>query len=208
MTPPSDKQDPPLILASASSARAELLRAAGLTVEIVPAQIDEAAIRRALDDSDTPLPTEDVAVILAETKALEVSAQKPGALVIGGDQILAFENDILAKPDSVKSAYLQLSRLSGKSHRLQSAIVCALNGETIWRHVAAAHMTMRPLTPEFIDSYLTRLGPQALTSVGAYQLEGLGIQLFEKIEGDYFTILGLPMLPLLAFLRSKGYLQG
>lgn len=196
----------PLILASASAARADLLRNAGLKISVIPANVDEDAIRAALDDDDTPLPTEDVAIILGEAKALDVSAQNPGALVIAGDQILGFNDEILTKPKTIKDAYLHLSKLSGTVHRLESSIVCVLDGETIWRHVSTAHMTIRPLSPKFIETYLEQVGPKALESVGGYQLEGMGVQLFEKIEGDYFTILGLPLLPLLAFLRATGYL--
>jgi nucleoside triphosphate pyrophosphatase len=199
--------DTPLVLASASAARASILRAAGLGIEIQPANVDEAAIRETLLDSSQSVTTEDVAIILGEAKALEVSAQRPEALVIAGDQILVFNDEILAKPPTIKDAYLQLNKLAGETHRLESSIVCAYNGETLWRHVSAAHLKMRTYSPVFAENYLAVLGAQALTSVGAYQLEGLGVQLFEKIEGDYFTILGLPMLPLLAFLRELGILK-
>ncbi len=196
-----------LILASASAARAQLLAAAGLDFEVRPSTVDEAAIRQALDVEERALVSEDVAVILAEAKALDVSAFLPEALIIAGDQVLAFDGEILAKPKSIKEAYRQLTRLAGNTHILESSVVCAQGGKTLWRHVSAARMTMREFSPQFLESYLARVGGKALTSVGAYQLEGPGVQLFSKIEGDYFTVLGLPLLPLLEFLRAEGILQ-
>ena len=194
----------PLVLASASPFRKTLLENAGLTFDVEPAQIDERAVEAALGD----LNPEDVATILAEAKAQDVSERIPGAIVIGSDQTLSLDGAIYHKPADMDEARRRLLALSGKTHDLNSAIVLAKDGETIWRHMSVARMTMRDLDPGFIGRHLSNVGDEALSSVGAYQFEGEGIQLFERIDGDYFAIIGLPMLPLLAQLRDLGAIDG
>ncbi len=193
-----------LVLASASRARQALLNQAGITYEAVPAMIDERAAEKPLLEAGAP--PEDLALALAMAKATSVGEHR-SELVIGADQILAFEGERLVKPPDMDAARAQLLRLSGKTHTLHSAVAAVRAGEIIWQYSEAAHLTMRALTPAFIGRYLAATGPEALESVGAYQLEGRGIQLFDKIDGDYFTILGLPMLPLLSFLRSQGIIE-
>lgn len=194
-----------LVLASGSRIRADLLKNAGLTFDVDPSSVDERAVEAPLLEADfTP---EDLAGVLAEAKASDVSGRRPGDLVIGADQILAFDGERRTKPEDMAAARRQLLAFSGKTHELHSAVVLSRNGEAIWRHVSTARLTMRDLTPPFIGHYLADAGDAVLSSVGAYQLEGLGVQLFDKIEGDYFTILGLPLLPLLAELRSLGVLE-
>jgi len=188
-----------LVLASGSRIRAELLKNAGLTIDIDPSGVDERAVEAPLLEAN--FPPEDLASVLAEAKANDVSARRHGDLVIGADQILAFEGTRRTKPEDMDAARRQLLAFSGKTHELHSAVVISRNGEAIWRKVSTARLTMRPLSPEFIGHYLANAGDAVLSSVGAYQLESLGVQLFEKIDGDYFTILGLPLLPLLGELR-------
>jgi septum formation protein len=147
---------------------------------------------------------EDLAIILSEAKALDVSERHHGALVIGSDQTLSLGDDVLHKADTMDDARRRLLHLSGRTHQLNSGVVLARNGETLWRHVSVARLTMRALTPRFIGRHLAQTGAKVLGSVGCYQLEGEGLQLFDAIEGDYFTIVGLPMLPLLAQLRAMG----
>ena len=194
-----------LILASGSRSRRALLENAGLAFEVVPADLDErAAEAPLLEAGATP---EDIALALAMAKASMVSEAHSGALVIGADQMLELHGERLTKPEDMEAARHQLLRLSGKTHTLHAAVCCARGGEIVWQHVEPAHMTMRKLTPQFIGRYLAAAGPEALTSVGAYQIEGRGIQLFDKIDGDFFAILGLPLLPLLPFLRSEGIVE-
>lgn len=188
-----------LILASGSPFRKAMLVSAGLDVDAVPAEIDERAVEAPLQDSGVS--PEDVAVILAEAKALDVSGRRPGALVLGCDQTLSLGDEVFHKPADMEGARGHLLALSGKTHQLNSAAVLVRDGEVLWRHVAIANLTMRKLEPGFIGRHLARVGDKALSSVGAYQIEGEGIQLFEKVEGDYFTIVGLPLLPLLSELR-------
>lgn len=195
-----------LILASGSQYRKALLENAGIDMEAVPAHVDERAVEATLEGSG--LTPDDVAVVLAEAKADEVSGRKRGALVLGCDQTLSLGEDVLHKPADMEAARRQLLRMSGKTHSLNSALVLMRDGETLWRHVSVANLTMRELSPTFIGRYLAAVGDKALTSVGAYQIEGRGIQLFEKIDGDYFTIVGLPLLPLLAELRRMGVIDG
>ncbi|MCO5064193.1 MAG: Maf-like protein [Rhizobiaceae bacterium] len=195
-----------LILASASPFRKALLQNAGIPFEAVPARVDERALEAPLKDSGVS--PEDVALILAEAKAEEVSGRLPGALVLGCDQTLSLGDEVLHKPADMEAARRQLLRLSGKTHNLNSALVLTRNGEALWRHVSVATLTMRALEPGFVGRYLARVGDKALSSVGAYQIEGEGIQLFEKVEGDYFTIVGLPLLPLLAELRRMDWIDG
>lgn len=193
-----------LILASASPFRKALLENAGLSFDVEPAQIDERAVEETLGD----LGPEDVASVLAEAKAQDVSSRNPGAIVIGSDQTLSLGEEILHKATTMDEARRRLLALSGKTHELNSAIVLAKDGETIWRHISIAQMTMRDLDPGFVGRHLSNVGDRVLSSVGAYQFEGEGIQLFDRIDGDYFTIIGLPLLPLLAQLRALGAIDG
>ncbi|SCD23108.1 Maf-like protein [Brucella inopinata] len=195
-----------LVLASKSPFRSALLKNAGIEFSTASADIDERAVEAPLYESGaTP---EDVAQILAEAKAIDVSEKNPGAVVIGCDQTLSLGDEIFHKPQDMEAARRQLLKFSGKTHQLNSAVVLARDGKTLWRHVSIAHMTMRDLDAGFIGRYLGRVGDIALSSVGAYQVEGPGIQLFEKIDGDYFTIVGLPLLPLLAELRREKCIDG
>jgi septum formation protein len=190
-----------LVLASASATRRRLLAEAGIEAEARPAPIDERALEAPLlAVGATP---RDIAVALAAAKALATSEAVPGALVIGADQTLDCDGERMTKPSDMDAARQQLLKLSGRSHRLHSAVACARDGTILWQHVESPTLTMRKLPPDDIARYLAAVGEDALASVGAYQLEGRGIQLFERIDGDFFAILGLPLLPLLAFLRSE-----
>lgn len=190
----------PLILASQSAARRMLLAGAGITFDAAPADIDERAIQQ---KSGLTVPG-DVAALLAEQKAAFVSLRHPGRYVVGADQTLSVGDRLFNKPAGRDHAAQQLRDLAGRTHELHSAIAVACDGATIFSHVSVAHMTMRQLDDAAIDAYLDAAGDKVTTSVGAYQLEGLGVHLFELIEGDHFTILGLPLLPLLKFLRGEG----
>ena len=194
---------PHLILASVSNSRAQILRDAGLVFEIKPANVDESAIREILAAGGAAPDPIDVAEILARTKAETISADYPDALVIGADQVLSVEGKIFEKPKDMEAARETLLRLSGNTHLLHAALSIAVAGETIWHTSDRAALTMRALSPEFIGRYLAAAGKQVCQSVGAYQLESLGSHLFERIDGDYFTILGLPLLPLLQVLRER-----
>jgi septum formation protein len=193
----------PLILASQSLARQALLTNAGIAFEAIPAEIDERAIQLA---SGLSRPGE-IATLLAREKAISVSLRHPGQFVVGADQTLALEQRLFSKPAGRAQAAVQLRALAGKSHELHSATAVARDSEILFEDVSIARMTMRALDGAAIRAYLDAAGEAVTTSVGAYQLEGLGIHLFERIEGDHFTILGLPLLPLLKFLRSEGLLQ-
>ncbi|MER8752631.1 Maf-like protein [Mesorhizobium sp. M1050] len=195
-----------IILASGSPFRKAMLVNAGVDVEAIPAEIDERALEAPLQDSGVS--PEDVALVLAEAKATEVSERRPGALVLGCDQTLSLGDEVFHKPADREGARRHLLALSGKTHQLNSAAVLVRDGAVLWRHVGIASMTMRKLDPAFIGRHLARVGAKALGSVGAYQIEGEGIQLFDKIEGDHFTIVGLPLLPLLAELRTLGAIDG
>ncbi|CAN7738833.1 Maf-like protein [Mesorhizobium caraganae] len=195
-----------IILASGSPFRKATLVNAGLDMEAVPADVDERALEAPLQDSGVS--PEDVALILAEAKATEVSERRPGALVLGCDQTLSLGDEVFHKPADMEGARRHLLALSGKTHQLNSAVVLCRDGKVLWRHVGIASLTMRKLDPAFIGRHLARVGAKALSSVGAYQIEGEGIQLFEKIEGDYFTIVGLPLLPVLKELRALGAIDG
>ena len=190
----------PLILASQSQARQSLLANAGIIkFESDPAAIDERAIQTT---SGLSAPGE-IASLLAREKARAVSARRPGRYVVGADQTLALGARIFNKPSSRAQAADQLRALSGHCHELHSAVAVAHDGKLLFEHVSIARMSMRRLGDAEIDRYLEEVGEAATSSVGAYQLEGLGVHLFERIEGDHFTILGLPLLPLFAFLRSQ-----
>jgi septum formation protein len=198
---------PPLILASSSKSRAKLLEAAGLAFIVEPPGLDESAMREAVGGEHALAP-HDVAEVLARAKAEAVSDIAPEAYVIGGDQVLAFGDVIMSKSESMEAARRQLLNLRGKTHTLHTAVAVATNGETIWAETTKATLTMRKLSPEFIGRYLAAAGEEVLSSVGAYQIESLGIELFEKIDGDYFSILGLPLIPLLDTLRREGVIEG
>jgi septum formation protein len=195
-----------LILASASPFRRAMLEHAGLEVEAVRPELDERAAEAPLLATGTG--PADIAEVLAAAKAEEVSARRPGALVIGCDQTLALGDEIFHKPADMEAARRHLLKLSGRTHELHSAVVLVRDGLPLWSTVRTASMTMRRLDPAFIGRHLARVGAKALSSVGAYQIEGEGIQLFERIEGDHFTIVGLPLLPLLAALRDLGAIDG
>jgi len=189
----------PLILASQSRARQMLLGNAGISFEAVPADIDERAVQK---KSGLTSPGE-VAGLLAREKALFVASKNPGRYVIGADQTLALGERLFSKPSGRAQAAEQLRQLAGNSHTLHSAVAVARDGKIMFSDVSIAVMTMRPLSDSEISAYLDAAGEAVTSSVGAYQLEGLGVHLFERIEGDHFTILGLPLLPLLAFLRRE-----
>jgi septum formation protein len=189
----------PLILASKSRARQVLLANAGINFEAVPAEIDERAVQQA---SGLAAPG-DIAALLAREKALAVSMDHPGSFIIGADQTLALGERLFSKPAGRAEAAQQLHALAGHRHDLHSAVAVACDGKILFAGVNTARMTMRRLGKTEIDVYLDQAGAAVTSSVGAYQLEGLGVHLFERIEGDHFTILGLPLLPLLAFLRSQ-----
>ena len=195
-----------LILASGSPFRKKMLENAGVEVEAIPADLDERAVEAPL--AGTGASPQDVALVLAEAKAVAVSEAHPGRLVLGCDQTLSLDGEVFHKPADMEAARRHLLKLSGRMHQLNSAVVLVRDGQTLWRHVAVASMTMRHLEPAFIGRHLARIGDKALSSVGAYQIEGEGIQLFEKIEGDYFTIVGLPLLPVLTELRKLGSIDG
>ncbi|KIU50142.1 MULTISPECIES: Maf family protein [Bradyrhizobium] len=188
-----------LILASQSRARRMLLENAGLDFEALPADIDERGVQT---NSGLSAPGE-IASLLAREKALFISRQKPGRYVVGADQTLALGQRMFSKPAGRAQAAEQLGLLAGQTHELHSAVSVARNGEILFDDVSVARMTMRPLAAGEIAAYLDQAGEAVTTSVGAYQLEGLGVHLFERIEGDHFTILGLPLLSLLAFLRRE-----
>jgi septum formation protein len=189
----------PLILASQSRARQALLANAGIEFEAVPAEIDERAMQQA---SGLSAP-DDIAALLAREKARLVSMRQPGQFVIGADQTLALGKRLFSKPAGRAQAAEQLRALAGRGHELHSAVAVAREGRILFEAAAIARMTMRRLGEAEIDAYLNAAGEAVASSVGAYQLEGLGVHLFERIEGDHFTILGLPLLQLLAFLRSE-----
>ncbi|PTM60470.1 Maf family protein [Phreatobacter oligotrophus] len=191
-----------LVLASKSAARAAMLQAAGITVALAPADIDERAFDEAWSrEGHGP---DVVARLLAEEKARAVSRTHPGAVVIGADQTLALGPRRFSKPADVAEARANLATLRGETHHLHSGVALVRDGETLFATVSSAAMAMRAFSDAFLDAYIERQGGRVLSSVGCYQLEGEGIQLFERIDGDYFTILGMPLLPLLSALRHHG----
>jgi len=192
----------PLLLASRSLARRRLLDAAGIPIEIAAADIDECAL-----EARSPMQTAGaIAALLAREKAATLARQKPSRLVLGCDQTLSLGAERFSKPGSVAAARAQLQALRGRSHELHSAIAFVQDEEVLFEHVGIARLTMRAFSDRFLDSYLDAVGAAATESVGAYQVEGRGIQLFERIDGDYFTVLGLPLLAVLQFLRQHGCL--
>lgn len=192
-----------VILASGSASRKSLLENAGVNAKCIKPSVDEDAAKMAFRAE--AMSVRDQAMRLAEMKAMKVSLQNEG-LVIGGDQMLALDKEAFDKPVDLDGARDHLTKLSGKTHTLETAIVACENGRPVWRFLARPRLTMRRLTPEFIDAYVAEVGEPLLSTVGAYQLEGLGAQLFTDIEGDYFSILGLPLLPLLDYFRTRGVL--
>ncbi len=193
----------PLILASQSRTRQMLLANAGISFEAVPADIDERSVQK---NSGLSAPSE-IADLLAREKACFVSSKNPGRHVVGADQTLALGSRLFSKPAGRVQAVDQLRLLAGHTHELHSGVAVARDGKIVFSNVSTARMTMRRLDENEIEAYLNQAGEAVTTSVGAYQLEGLGVHLFERIEGDHFTILGLPLLPLLAFLRGEGLLN-
>ena len=194
----------PLILASKSLARRTMLSAAGIPIEIVHAQIDERAIERTLGEKRDP---DELALLLSWEKASAVSFKLPSRIVVGADQTLAMGSVRFNKPVDRDEARAQLRILRGQSHTLQSAVTLVQDGSVLFKVVDTARLRMRNFSDKFLEEYLEAAGPSVTQSVGGYQLEKLGVHLFERVEGDYFTILGMPLLPLLAFLRQQGFLK-
>ena len=191
-----------LVLASGSASRRSVLEAAGIDVLIDPPDIDETAIKTECQARGFGI--RKTAATLAAAKAARIDGRYPGHYVLAADQMLECDGEWFDKPADRAAAAAQVARLAGRTHLLVTAAVLARNGQICWRSTTTAALTMRPLSSRFIAEYLDRVGDRALLSVGAYQVEGLGIQLFSRIRGDHFTILGLPLLPLLAFLRGVG----
>lgn len=189
----------PIVLASRSAARLALLAAAGIAVDVLPADIDERAVEAKAAQQDAGA----VAALLAREKARAVAAQRPGRMVIGADQTLVLGARRFSKPAGRDAAAAQLRALRGGTHALHSAVSVLRDGDVLFEYADAARLTMRAFSDQFLEAYLDTAGDSATASVGGYQLERPGIQLFERIEGDYFTILGLPLLPLLDFLRRE-----
>lgn len=191
----------PVVLATASQSRRALLAGAGVAFDAIASNIDESEIKAAAAEQGDDVAT--TALALAAAKAAFVSKQRPDALVIGADQMLELEGRWFDKPVDMPTARRQLMALRGKVHVLHSALVLRDGAAEIWRHVEPARLVMRDFSDDFLDAYLDDVGEDALKSVGGYFLEGLGAQLFEKVDGDYFTVLGLPMTPLLEALRQE-----
>ena len=206
MSPPSlgAARAPRVVLASASPTRARLLRAAGAVFEQRPAAVDEAALKEALRAEGVT--AGDAAIALAELKAQRIASQMPAAIVLGADQILTCAERWFDKPQDRADARAQLSALVGKWHELATAVVAFRGGARVWHHLTVPRLWLRDCSPEFIDAYLDAVGETAFASVGAYQIEGLGAQLLARIQGDHFAVLGLPLVPLLEFLRAQGVL--
>jgi septum formation protein len=194
----------PLILASKSLARRTMLSAVGIPIEIVHAQIDERAIERTLGEKRDP---DELALLLSWEKASAVSFELPSRIVVGADQTLAMGSVRFNKPADHDEAREQLRRLRGQSHTLHSALTVVQDGSVLFKVVDTARLRMRNFSDKFLEEYLEAAGPSVTQSVGGYQLEKLGVHLFERVEGDYFTILGMPLLPLLAFLRQQAFLK-
>ena len=195
----------PLILASASATRLRLLRAAGLQVTPEPARIDEPAVRAALQAEHAP--PRDIADALAELKARSIADRHTGALVLGCDQVLDFHGESWGKPETPDAAMEQLTRLSGQTHQLHSALVLYDNNAPVWRFIGTVRLTMHAHSPAWLQGYVARNWAEIRHSAGGYLIESEGIRLFSAIEGDYFAILGLPMLPLLGYLGQRGFID-
>ena len=193
-----------LVLASGSATRLEMLHRAGVPVSADPAAVDEDTVKHALQADGAS--AQDAAEALAEMKAQRISGRCPGVLVLGADQMLHCDGVWYDKPGDRTQAARQLSRLRGRTHELISAAVVVLDGARQWHHVARARLTMRPFSDDFLADYLETVGDACRNSVGGYQIEGPGAQLFSRIDGDFFTVLGLPLLPVLEFLRARGVL--
>lgn len=195
---------PPIILASTSPFRRRMLAAAGLPCRAVAPDVDEAVLKREMAVAKGCLRPSDVAAALALAKAQCVSARHPDSLVIAADQVLAHGNAVFDKPANMAAARQQLWQLRGTTHRLHTAAVLAQGGKSVWSCVEIATLTMRTFSQAFLEGYLAHVGPRVCATVGGYEIEDRGIQLFEHIEGDYFTIIGLPLLAVLAELRARG----
>ncbi|MDQ2065182.1 Maf family nucleotide pyrophosphatase [Xinfangfangia sp. CPCC 101601] len=193
-----------IILASASEIRQTLLKAAQIPFEIRPARVDEESIRAALEAEGAS--ARDLADTLAEMKARKIAEKDPSALVLGCDQVLELDGKVFSKPESPEHAADQLRALSNQTHRLLSALVIYDKGQPVWRHVGTARLTMRPLSEAYLQDYVARNWDSIRHAVGCYKLEEEGVRLFSAIEGDHFTILGLPMLPLLSYLQTRGFI--
>ena len=198
--------DQGIILASGSAIRRRMLEAAHVPLEVQIPRVDEEMIRLAA--VETGAPPRDIADTLAEHKAVSVSRRLPGRLVLGADQLLVHEGEILSKPADLAAAAAQLRRLRGSSHELVTAAVIARDGRALWRHVEVPRLTMRAFSDRYLENYLARNGPVLCQSVGAYMIEGEGVRLMERIEGDLFTSQGLPLLPLLRYLTDIGHIEG
>lgn len=194
-----------ILLASQSEIRAQLLRNAGLRLDIRPARIDEEMIRLSLQsEGATP---RDLADALAEMKARKISEKEPGPMVLGADQVLALKGKVFAKPETPEEAVAQLTELSGQIHRLLSALVVYQDGKPLWRHVGEVRLHMHALSEDEIRAYVSRHWESIRHAVGCYKLEEEGVRLFSKVEGDYFTVLGLPLIEFLSWLRTRGDLR-
>jgi septum formation protein len=192
-----------LVLASTSPFRRRMLQAAGLSFSAVAPEVDESILKRELAAARPPAAASDVAAALARAKALAISARMPAALVIGADQVLALGDELFDKPGDQARARDQLQHLRGKPHQLHTAAALAEGGDIVWSRIEVATLYMRSFSDAYLDDYLAGAGASIFGTVGGYEIEGRGIQLFERVEGDHFTIIGLPLLPLLAELRDR-----